>query len=93
MYGKTGPKLDPRSTTLQKLIDDNFTRYQSAINKIFVDAKAEFNIEKEIEKIDNTVDRIVIKTVPFEQGEKYSFNVVKDISGIIIKLNDQHGLV
>ncbi len=37
---------------LQKqLIDDNFTRYQSAISKIFLDAKAEFNIEKEIEKI------------------------------------------
>ncbi len=36
---------------LQKqLIDDNFTRYQSAISKIFLDAKAEFNIEKEIEK-------------------------------------------
>ncbi len=50
MYRKSGPKLDARSTTLQKLIDDNFRRYQSAINKIFLDAKAEFNIEKEIEK-------------------------------------------
>ena len=93
MNGKNGPKLDPRNITLQKLIDEDFTRHQSAIQKIFLDAKAEFNIEKEIEKIDKTVDNIVIKTVAFEQGEKYSFNIVKDISGIIIKLNDQHSLV
>ncbi len=93
MYRKSGPKLDARSTTLQKLIDDNFTRYQSAISKIFLDAKAEFNIEKEIEKIENTVDKAVIKTVLFDQGEKYSFNVVKDISEIITKLNDEHSSV
>jgi uncharacterized protein Yka (UPF0111/DUF47 family) len=96
MYRKSGPKLDARSTILQKqLIDDNFTRYQSAISKIFLDAKAEFNIEKEIEKIENTVDKAVIKTaaVLFDQGEKYSFNVVKDISEIITKLNDEHSSV
>jgi hypothetical protein len=97
MYRKSGPKLDARSTILQKqLIDDNFTRYQSAISKIFLDAKAEFNIEKEIEKIENTVDKAVIKTaaVLFDQGEKYSFNVVKDISSeIITKSNDEHSSV
>jgi hypothetical protein len=32
-------------------------------------SNAEFNIEKEIEKIENTVDKAVIKTVLFDQGE------------------------
>jgi hypothetical protein len=52
--------------------------------------------KKEIEKIENTVDKAVIKTaaVLFDQGEKYSFNVVKDISSeIITKSNDEHSSV
>ncbi len=49
--------------------------------------------KKEIEKIENTVEKAVIKTVLFDQGEKYSFNVVKDISEIITKLNDEHSSV
>lgn len=92
MYG-AGAKPDHRNITLQRLIDDNFTRYQSAINKIFNDAKAEFNIEKEIEKIESAIEKIALKTSPFEPGEKTSFYLIKDIGSIITKLNDQHGLV
>lgn len=93
MYGKSGAKLDPRSITLQRLIDDNFTRCHSTIMKIFSDAKAEFNIEKEIEKIDNALEKITIKSVLFEQGEKHTFPILKDVSSILIKLDDQHSLV
>ena len=93
MYGKNSAKLDPRSITLQRLIDDNFTRCHSTIIKIYSDAKAEFNIEKEIEKIDNALEKITIKSVLFEQGEKHSFPILKDINAIVIKLDDLHSLV
>ena len=89
----TGSKPDHRQITLQKLIDDNFTRYHSAIHKIFMDAKAEFNIEKEIEKIENAIEKISLRAEIFEVGEKMNFYIIKDISAILIKLNDEHSKV